>query len=199
MPRSLLRLMSIEWCHPTISSSVTPFSCSPQSFPHQGLFQKVTSSHQVAKELELKLKTQPFRWIFRVGLLEDWLVAILAVQGTWEVGSHFLLQGILPTQEGKPGLLHCRQILYCLSHQRSPKPWTLVRWMISASSRQLDVWTCVLFSLFITKATLGKTLHFPDISSAPENEDKVQFGRCHWRHLRKSPMFRRHGEVYTAT
>ena len=32
---------------------------------------------------------------------------------------HFLLQGIFPTQESNPGLLHCRQTLYCLSHQGS--------------------------------------------------------------------------------
>ena len=35
------------------------------------------------------------------------------------VGCHFLLQGILPTQGSKPGLLHYRQILYQLSHQES--------------------------------------------------------------------------------
>ena len=29
------------------------------------------------------------------------------------MGSHFLLQGIFLTQELNPGLLHCRQILYC--------------------------------------------------------------------------------------
>ena len=32
-------------------------------------------------------------------------------------GLPFLLQGIFPTQESNPGLLHCRQILYHLSHQ----------------------------------------------------------------------------------
>ena len=32
------------------------------------------------------------------------------------VGSLFLLQGIFPTQGSNPGLLHCRQILYQLSH-----------------------------------------------------------------------------------
>ena len=36
------------------------------------------------------------------------------------MGSHFLLQGIFPTQELNPGLLHCRPILYCLSHQGIP-------------------------------------------------------------------------------
>ena len=34
------------------------------------------------------------------------------------LGSHSLLQGIFLTQGSNPGLLHCRQILYCLSHQR---------------------------------------------------------------------------------
>ena len=32
------------------------------------------------------------------------------------VGSYALLQGIVPTQGSNPGVLHCRQILYHLSH-----------------------------------------------------------------------------------
>ena len=36
------------------------------------------------------------------------------------VGSLSLLQGIFPTQRSNPGLLHCRWILYPLSHKRSP-------------------------------------------------------------------------------
>ena len=32
-------------------------------------------------------------------------------------GCHFLLQGIFPTQESNPGLLHCREILYWLSYK----------------------------------------------------------------------------------
>ena len=39
------------------------------------------------------------------------------------VSCHFLLQGIFMTQGLKPNLLHCRQILYCLSHQGSPFFW----------------------------------------------------------------------------
>ena len=35
------------------------------------------------------------------------------------VGCHALLQGIFPTQGSHPGLPHCRQILYQLSHQGS--------------------------------------------------------------------------------
>ena len=35
------------------------------------------------------------------------------------VGSHSLLQGIFPTQGSNLGLLHCRWILYYLTHQGS--------------------------------------------------------------------------------
>ena len=35
------------------------------------------------------------------------------------MGSHSLLQEIFPTQGSNPGLLHCRQVLYHLSHQKS--------------------------------------------------------------------------------
>ena len=37
------------------------------------------------------------------------------------VGCLSLLQGIFPTQGSNTGPLHCRQILYQLSHQRSPR------------------------------------------------------------------------------
>ena len=43
------------------------------------------------------------------------------------VGSHSLLQGIFLTQGSNPRLLHCRQILYPLSHQGSPQPSPYVR------------------------------------------------------------------------
>ena len=35
---TLLKLMSIKWCHPTISSSAILFSSCPQSFPASGSF-----------------------------------------------------------------------------------------------------------------------------------------------------------------
>ena len=58
-----------QWCHPTISSSVVP---SPPAFSlsqHQGLFQWVSSSHQVVKVLEIPLQLQSFQWIFRTDSL----------------------------------------------------------------------------------------------------------------------------------
>ena len=37
------------------------------------------------------------------------------------MGCHALLQGVFLTQGSNPGLPHCRQFLYHLSHQGSPK------------------------------------------------------------------------------
>jgi len=37
------------------------------------------------------------------------------------VGCLSLLQGIFPVQRSNPGLPHCRQILYQLSHRGSPR------------------------------------------------------------------------------
>ena len=46
---------SSQWCHPTISSSVVPFSSCPNASQHQSLFQWVNSLHEVAKVLEFQL------------------------------------------------------------------------------------------------------------------------------------------------
>ena len=58
-----------RWCHPTISSSVIPFSSCLQSFQHQNLFKWVSSLLQVARELEFKLQHQSSQWIFRTDFL----------------------------------------------------------------------------------------------------------------------------------
>ena len=58
-----------RWCHPTISSSVFPFSSHLQSLPASGSFKWVGSLHQVAKVLELQLQHQSFQWIFRTDFL----------------------------------------------------------------------------------------------------------------------------------
>ena len=60
------------WCHLTISSSVTLFPSCPQSFPASESLPWVSSSHQMAKVLELQ--HQSFQWIFRVDFLWGWLV-----------------------------------------------------------------------------------------------------------------------------
>ena len=80
--------LSSQWCHPTISSSVIPFSSrsvvSDSWRPH-GLYSPWNSPGQ-----------------------------------NTGVGSRSLLQGIFPTEGSNPGLPHCRQILYQLSHKEAP-------------------------------------------------------------------------------
>ena len=64
-----------QWCHATISSSFAPFSFCFQFFPAiRVFFQWVSSSHHVAKLLELQLQHQSFQRIFRVDFLKGWLV-----------------------------------------------------------------------------------------------------------------------------
>ena len=48
------------------------------------------------------------------------------------VGCHALLQGIFPTQGSNPGLLPCRQILYHLSREGSPR---ILVWVVYPFSR----------------------------------------------------------------
>ena len=48
------------------------------------------------------------------------------------VGSSSLLQGVFPTQGSNPGLLHCRRILYQLSHKGSPR---ILEWVAYPFSR----------------------------------------------------------------
>ena len=50
------------------------------------------------------------------------------------MGCYTLLQGIFPTQGLDPGLLHCRRILYCLSHQGSPRILYWVAYPFSSRS-----------------------------------------------------------------
>ena len=56
--------------HPLSSPSPPAFNLSQ----HQGLFQWVSSSHQVAQVLEFQLQHQSFQWIFRTDFLYDGLV-----------------------------------------------------------------------------------------------------------------------------
>ena len=82
-PRPLSR-----WCHPTISSSVVPFSSHPQSFPASGSFQMnqfFTSGGQSigvsASTSVLPMKTQawsPLRWTSWISLQSEGLSIVFS-------------------------------------------------------------------------------------------------------------------------
>ena len=72
---SLLKLMSIKLVKPSNHLILChPLLLLPSIFQHHGLFQGVSSSHQVAKVLELQLQHQSFQWIFKTDFVYDWLV-----------------------------------------------------------------------------------------------------------------------------
>ena len=57
---------------PRLLSSASPLAPNPSQ--HQGLFQWVNSSHEVAKILEFQLQHQCFQWTPRTDLLQDGLL-----------------------------------------------------------------------------------------------------------------------------
>ena len=67
----------VHWVRDAIQPSHPLSSPSPPAFnlsQHQGLFQWVSSLHQVAKVLEFQLQHRSFQWIFRTDFLYDGLV-----------------------------------------------------------------------------------------------------------------------------
>ena len=86
-----------------------------------------------------------------------WTVACTRLLQPWDflgkstgVGCHFLLQGIFLTQGSNPGLLHCRQMLYRLSHQGSPKSDNF--------TSSFPTWISFPFSNLIAMARTSKTM-----------------------------------------
>ena len=97
------------------------------------------------------------------------------------VGSCSLLQGIFPTQGSNPGLQHCRQILYQLSHQGSSfsEIWFKIRSIkifIEKMIKQLGPPTGVrsavytLMALLVLHLGLHSTFHSLGYRSAPCEE-----------------------------
>ena len=73
---------SSQWCHPAISSSVVPSSSAPNPSQHQSLFQRINSSHEVAKVLEFQLQHHSFQRNPRADLLQIGLVG--SPCSTWD-------------------------------------------------------------------------------------------------------------------
>ena len=61
---------AIQPSHPLLSPVPPAFNLSQ----HQGLFQWLSSSHQVDKVLEFQLQHQPFQWIIRTDYQQDSLI-----------------------------------------------------------------------------------------------------------------------------
>ena len=72
-----------------------------------------------------------------------------------------LLQGIFPTQGLNPGLLHCRWILYQLSHKGSPRILEWVAYPFARGSSRPRDWTGVsgIVGSFFTNWAIREALH----------------------------------------
>ena len=86
---------------------------------------------------------------------------LLEWKATTGVGSFSLLWGIFPTQGSNPGLLHCRQILYQLSHQGSPRILEWVTYPFSSGSSWPRNWTGVssIADGFFTNWTIREAIY----------------------------------------
>ena len=70
----------------------------------------------------------------------------------WSIlGSWCLLQGISPTQGSNPDLWHCRQILYQLSHQGSPRKKFTSSKLVSKTL--VSIWSYFLHCAFCSTHT----------------------------------------------
>ena len=108
-PRSLPKLMSIEWMMPSKHLILfRPLLLLPSIFP---------SIQKHFFSLKLKYSLQKSSQSENRSVVSDSLQPHI-LQAT--VGSLSRLQGIFQTQGLNLGLLHCRQILYQRSHQGSP-------------------------------------------------------------------------------
>ena len=113
-----------QWCHPTISSSVVPFSSCPQSFPASGSFHMIlffTSGGQnigvstSASVLPMNIQDLGTGWM-------DWL-DLLVVQGT--------LKSLLQCHSSKTSILQCSAFFIVqISHpyMTTGKTIALTRW-----------------------------------------------------------------------
>ena len=89
---------AIHLYHPLSSPSTPAFNLSQ----HQGLFQWVSSSHQVAKVMEFQLQHQSLKWIFRNDFFRIDRFSLLAVQGT--------LKSLLQHHTSKASIFWCSTI-----------------------------------------------------------------------------------------
>ena len=138
---------AIQPSHPLSSPSPPAFNLSQ----HQGLFKWVSSSHQVAKVLELQLQHQSFQCIFRTDFLRtDWF-DLLAVQGT--------LKSLLQHHSSKASVLqHSAFFMVQLSHPKmtTGKTIALTRWTFVSKVMSLLFNILSRFVMSFPDSSVGK-------------------------------------------
>ena len=121
-----------QCCHPTISTSVIPFSSNLRLCQHQGLFQWVSSSHQWPKYWSFSFNISPSNeYSGLISFRMDWL-DLLAVQGT--------LKCILQHHSSKASILR-RSAFFIVqltqSYMTTGKTTALTRWTFAGKVKSL--------------------------------------------------------------
>ena len=101
---SLLKLMSIQPSHPLLSPSPPAFNLSQ----HQGLFKRVSSSHQVAKYWSFSFSISPSNEYSGLTSFRMDRLKLLALQGT--------LKSLLQHHSSKASILQCSAFFIVHSH-----------------------------------------------------------------------------------
>ena len=120
-----------RWCHPTISSSVVPFSSCPQSFPASGSFPVTQLFASGGQSTGFSFNISPSNE-GPISFRMDWL-DFLAVQGT--------LKSLLQHHSSKVSiLLHSAFFIVQLSHpyMTTGKTITLTRWTFVGKVRTIS-------------------------------------------------------------
>ena len=119
-------LLNIGGLHPIIQCSSVAHSCLTLCYP----MDCSTTGFPVHHQLPEIAQSESEKWSHSVMSDSLWPHGLwpTTLLRSWDfsskstgVGCHFLLQRIIPTQGLNSGLLNCRQMLYRLSHQESPR------------------------------------------------------------------------------
>ena len=96
------------------------------------------------------------------------------------VGSLSLLQGIFPTQGSNPGLLHCRQIHYQLSHSGSPRilEWVAYPFSRGSSRPRNRTWASCIAGRFFTNLAIREAQRTTTLS---KNMDESCIHNIKWK------------------
>ena len=98
-----------EWCEPTLTVRTNTRHIRRAMCREKG------------KASEVERFQESTKWVYKEhSRSREVTKSCLTLAAPWTVGCLYLLQGIFLTQGSKPGLLHCRQILYPGSYEGSP-------------------------------------------------------------------------------
>ena len=163
---------AIQPSHPLSSFSPPALNLSQ----HQGLFQWVSSPHQVAKVLEFQLQHQSLQWTPRTTSFRTDSLDLLAVQGT--------LKGLLQHHSSKASVLRCSAFFILqLSHPCMTTGKTIALTRRTLVGKVMSLLLKMLSRLIIAFLPRSKSFNFMTTiticSDFGAQENKI----CHYLHF----------------